>query len=778
MAHWNLEARPAPTKLQPGKPSMIVVTVTNNGDEGTSGTTQITDKLPQEVEATKVETKIKGHHNSTSRPAPTCSKSTGSEVVCSSPLVIAPYEDLVLEIRVQVGASAPSGAPGNENEVRVSGGAPTAVAPLLRAFAVRAEQTSFGVESYELTPETEEFKRDEQAGSHPFQLTTTFNLNERFEREAGSLNEALPSAPGLQKNLEFKLPPGLIGNVNAVPTCSAVEFGSHGEEEPNACPNDTAVGVASATVNIENGLHFDTFTVPVFNLAPEAGEPARFGFTVDHVPVILDTTVRTGGDYGVTVSVHYTSSAVQVLGSTVTFWGVPADPRHNASRGWSCLEYGATGYLLENPCELNLNPERPAPFLLLPTSCGELGSTVEGVAWGGEPLVGEDGSLVVKGEDPTSLTGCGSLPFNPSVEVSPEQHEASTPTGLTVRVNVPQATTVESTVEGAGVAEADIEATTLKLPLGLQASPAAASGLATCSVSQAGFAGLDGDIGETLGGELQAQSFTSEVASCPPEAKIGTVNIKTPVLKEELTGAVYLASQDTNPFASPLVLYIIAEEPSSKVLVKLAGEVQIDASTGQLTSVFRNTPNSPFETLTLHLTNGERAAQSTPAFCGNEYSAKASFATWSAPSASTAAESSPSEFQITSGPGGTPCPGATLPFAPAFQAGSTNSQAAAFSPFTLTIEKPDGQQALESITAQLPPGLSAEIAAVTPCANPQAIEALPTLTPPGSAQPCGEQSLIGHTIEQLGPWRQAGDASRQRVPHRRRAMERRSGCSP
>jgi hypothetical protein len=73
-------------------------------------------------------------------------------------------------------------------------------------------------------------------------------------------------------------------------------------------------------------------------------------------------------------------------------------------------------------------------------------------------------------------------------------------------------------------------------------------------------------------------------------------------------------------------------------------------------------------------------------------------------------------------------------------AGSTNTQAGAFSPFTVTLRRPDGDQALSSVTAHLPPGAAAMLTHVTPCSEP----------PPGVPWSCGPESRIGESTASSG----------------------------
>jgi len=772
--HWHLETITYPTSLPLEGESLIAVTASNLGATPVNGVGEkvtITDTLPENVEVTLVAGSSAGNTYRSilnrdeiqHKPNPTgfvCTQTSARHISCTFEQDLAPFEQLEIAIHVKTRFKS---VPESElvNEVTAEGGK-AATASSTASLKVSGAPTEFGVERYQLIPENANGEPDTEAGSHPFQLTTFFNLNTRYvpipPETKGSPEEPAPVTPALQRNLSFKLPPGLIGdanvagNENAPQQCDGVDFGTLDGQGVDACPADTAVGVAAVDIEDPITVGFTTKLVPVFNLVPAPGEPARFGFSVDHVPVVLDTSLETGGQYGVTVNIHNVSQTIYILSSRVTFWGVPEEASHNEARGWACLGWSPEG------CTAHEVP-KPAPFLTLPTSCtGKPTTSVSIESW----PYGEGGvtkvSKVVPGEHgehgenaeytfPASLTGCERLNFafpgsTPRISVTPDTEAANTPTGLTVDVHVPQ----EASLEAGKQAEPAVKDTTVEFPKGLLLNPSAANGLEACAegeregsggIGYTGTVELDKELKE-LEPENVTNAFTEKLPEplepgtnfCPNGSKVGVVRIKTPDLPNELEGGVYLAAQTANPFGSLFAMYIVAQDPVSKVLVKAAGELSV-SPTGQITSTFKNTPDAPFEDLTIELFNGPRASLTTSAVCGS-YEAKASFTPWSTnpqepekePKAVTVASE---PFKISSG-----CPN-PQPFAPSFKAGVGNTQAGAFTPFTLTIDVPQADSALRAISSmQLPEGLAAVLASVTPCGEPQAAEGT-----------CGPESEIG-----------------------------------
>ena len=259
-------------------------------------------------------------------------------------------------------------------------------------------------------------------------FTTTLTFNNDLELLFGFL--PVPVPPALPKDLHFKLPPGFIGNPTLFPQCSDADF-SHLVGLGNLCPADTQVGVVSVTVFLPPTPIPLTLARPLFNLVPSIGEPARVGFSAAEIPVTINTSVRTGEDYGVTASVENISEAGSFVNSVVTFWGTPGDPRHDDSRGTACVTEG-------RECPTGGEEDTP-PFLTLPTSCtGPLQTSVQADSWTHpQELLPPVVPLSTE-----SLAGCEHLPFSPEVKVTPDGQAASTPTGLTVDEHVPQEPTL------------------------------------------------------------------------------------------------------------------------------------------------------------------------------------------------------------------------------------------------------------------------------------------------------------------------------------------------
>jgi hypothetical protein len=371
-------------------------------------------------------------------------------------------------------------------------------------------------------------------------------------------------------------------------------------------------------------------------------------------------------------------------------------------------DYGMTLSIQDLPqleiesLKLTLGGLSSSTLLTLPTSCvGSPQTTLQGESWGGET-----GSLSASF---AQMTGCERLAFDPSLSIAPDADEAVTPSGYEVDLNVPQPEDPE------GLTSTDLKEAAVTLPEGVGISLSAADGLQACTEAQVGL--------------------TSQAAvTCPDASKIGTVEIHTPLLANPLQGAVFLATPSENPFGSLLALYVIAEDPISGMQVKLAGEIEANQGTGQLTIVLRELPQLPISSLDVHFFGGERSLLSTPPICGLATSTSV-LTPWSA----AAAAAPSSSFEIEQGLDGTAC-SAVQPFDPTFQATSTTAGAAdAYGSLSLFVSRTASEQQLGAIAIQAPPAVSQLLAGVPVCGESQAAEGA-----------CPSASQVGTVAAQAG----------------------------
>jgi len=492
---------------------------------------------------------------------------------------------------------------------------------------------------------------DTQAGSHPFESTTSF----AFSTDANGV----PTENF--KDVQVELPPGFIGDPNATPKCTDQEL------DNNQCPGASQIGTLtlSATVSLFGP------NIPVYNMVPPAGLAAQFGSNLLLIDAFINISVRTGGDYGLTAGLSNTSTLLPLYGSSLTLWGVPADPAHDSQR---VCPGGVS------PCSAGVAEK---PFLTMPTQCsGPLTYNLVGDSWQGDSTTASFTTTDGSG-NPVGINGCGVLSFNPSISAQPDTSVADSPSGLDVDVHVPQAPD-----DPGSLATPDLKNAAVTLPKGFSLSPAAGDGLQGCTPAQIGIG-------------------SASEPTCPDASKIGTAEIDSPISADPLVGSIYLAQPHDNPFGSLVAIYAVAE--ADGVLVKLAGNVQPDPVTGQITTTFDNSPQLPFTDFKLDFFGGSRAVFASPESCGT-FTTSSDLQPWSAPGSGP--DSTPSgAFVISSG-----CVGG---FAPSFAAGTVNPQAGAFSPFAVSFARSDSDQELSGLSVTLPAGMLAKLAGVPECSDAQ-----------------------------------------------------------
>ena len=528
------------------------------------------------------------------------------------------------------------------------------------------------------------------AGSHPFAMKTSFEVNSKEHPEKG-----VPVVDGALRNLEVITPPGFTGNPTAVPRCETLDFLSEkGGSGHSSCADSAAVGMLTVKVGGGKGIVGEE-TVPVYNLRPSPGVAGKLGFWVANVPNTLDVNASPKYPYNIVASLSNASQAVEVLSAVTTLWGNPADPAHDPDRGECAYETVA------GSCPANI-PIRP--FITLPRSCtGPLATTFKAESWwSGEPLDPGPPAFFDESAESPGMIGCSALGFGPEVEALPTTDHAESPSGLDFNIDVDD----DGLGAPAGRADSDIQKSVVTFPEGVTANPSVAAGLATCSPQDLARETVNSSPGE----------------GCPQASKIGTIEAETPILEGKiLKGALFIATQDDpatlqpgaeNPFDTLIAQYIVVKDQELGVIVKQPGKLEPDPKTGQLRATFDDLPPVPLSHVRLRLREGGRSPLITPPACGT-YTTETLLSPSGDPSNPFPA---PSSFQVRKGVGGGPCPPAgTPPFAPGFTAGSINNHAGSYSPFYMRLTRRDGDQDLTRFDATLPPGLVAKLAGVSRC---------------------------------------------------------------
>jgi hypothetical protein len=537
----------------------------------------------------------------------------------------------------------------------------------------------------------------EQAAGHPPVGFTQFIIKQESGPPLG------PTPVGNLKTVFVDLPVGLSVNPQATPQC---ELGAG--QSPSTCPANTQVGTSAVTAtNPLTGLAVPIPAVPVYNLVPLQGEPARFGLSIVGNDIFLEAGIAWDGDY----HEHFRIDVAKLeLG------GIPGLEAARIAKNRLVFDGRAgDGTFITTPSTC-YDPEEP-PFEHVYSTYLRADSYENP-----DPAFPAGSPFIESPLPPKKLPlECGTIPFDPSISVDPGTNQTDSPTGPAVEVDVPfEPNPLEQ-------GQSNLRTAKVTLPTGLGLNPSAANGLLACSDSQFG-------------------KGTTNPVACPPASKIGTVAIDTPPLPDgSLTGNVYLGRQLSRDPSSgqEYRIFVDAESARYGISVRLIGNVSADPQTGQLTTTFAENPQVPFSSFRLQFDGGPKATLTSPPTCGPSRTTT-EMTPWSGNPPATPSDGK--GFTLTSAPGGGACAKSLgeRPFAPTFGAHTANPKGGAYSPFAVDLTRADGNQELKGVEVYLPPGLTAKLAGVRYCPEATIAAAAANSGVAEAANPsCPSSSLVG-----------------------------------
>jgi hypothetical protein len=613
------------------------------------------------------------------------------------------------------------------------------------ALSAPSAQAAFGFlpgpEGFNVSATEANGSTAEGAGSHPYAITTKIN----FKLEGGG-----PYSEGDLRDLRIDQPPGLVENPTVLEQCSVALFNTPRDSpfqesaSGESCPLKSQIG----TVTVRGAFPGGERTFGLFNLVPPPGFLSLIGASPFGTPITFSSRVRDeGGEFGLSLEAKNISQQLDISGIEITRWGNPWLVGHDLQRG-DCLNEAdpANGFGEAATLEPDPQPEPPIPYkqgtcsignpklfpplayLTLPTSCAPVPTVVSATSWQNPSPVNASFTATLKGCEPRFQATQAS--------VKPLTERASSPSGLDFNLDLNQENLTKNVTEAgrliSGVlAASQVKKAVVALPEGMSVNPSVAAGLGTCTPAQ-----------------YEAETVSSPVgAGCPNASKIGEVTVLSPLSKAPVQGGLYLAQPYVNPSGSLIALYLVAKDPERDLLVKLAGKVDANPSSGQLVATFDLLPQLPYSHLNVHFRESQRAPLATPAACGS-YSAMTDLSPWLDPSQLF---HRPAAFSLNQGIGGGACPPSYAPFAPQATGGTYNRNAGSYTPFYLHLTRSDADQEITSYSATLPPGLLGKIAGVPFCPEAEIAAAARNDGFAETEHPsCPEASKIGHTTAGYG----------------------------
>ncbi|MGN6274841.1 MAG: hypothetical protein ACTHNP_02795 [Solirubrobacterales bacterium] len=545
------------------------------------------------------------------------------------------------------------------------------------------------------------------------------------------------------KTLRVDLPPGLTVNPNATPEkCSLEAFKNTVEISGETvhvplCTPATKVGEEEVTlVTDEENFPFPGtprgFVIPpsaengtkvaVYNLQPNEGEPALFGFVVGGAEeVFLKTQVAWESDFHESFTIELPPSGrapaakpLATLISRLINFGATTGNGTYINNPTTCFDPSQFEHLYSTwfRAESYGEPDPNFPFGSTPVEAKVESSTGE--------LIQQE--------------GCESVPFEPGVEVEPGTKEIDSPAGPTVNTTLEYKTGAESEQQ-----ESHLRKAVETLPAGMGLNPSGAQGLKACTDAQF---------------KKSVRTYTNE---CPAESKVGTVEIESPPLERPLVGDVYVGEQKSRDPQSGEEFRILVEakEEEEGIDVRLVGHTKANPNTGQLTAVFNEQevgelagklpeglPQVPFTSVKIHF-NQAKSVLTSPPTC-SPATTSGEMTPWARPEEAVKISSKP--FTLSTDPNGGSCPKtmAERKFSPSYKAVMESAQGGAFSPFHVQIARTDGQQELKVVNVTLPKGLTGKLAGIPYCSEAAIAAAAANSGAAETANPsCSAESRIG-----------------------------------